>query len=143
MRLLAITAYGRLDAAFGRAGRVDIRASRRGDSGIEDLATDGFGRIVAGGWADGAGRTGFAVTRLSAKRRPDASFGVLRGPSLGGRTGVARALAFDAAGESCSRVCDRSVETVRALYSPATPPPAGHDRTSHSPAMTPSPKISP
>jgi uncharacterized delta-60 repeat protein len=99
MRVLRVTADGRLDRTFGRDGRSDIRASRGGDSGVRDLASDALGRIVVAGYADGAGRTGFAAARLSPSGQLDPQFGVLRGPSLGGRTGFATSVALTASGQ--------------------------------------------
>ena len=99
MRVLRLTADGRLDRSFGVRGRADVRASRRGESGVEGLALTAGGRILAAGWAEGGGRAGFAVARLHPNGKLDRAFGVWRGPSLGGRSGVAFAVALSRVGE--------------------------------------------
>jgi hypothetical protein len=98
MRLVGIAPIGRLDRSFGRHGRTDVKASRRGDSGVWDLIRTPPGHLLAAGFADGAGLFGFAIARLDANGRPDRSFGVWRGPSLGGRSGLASGVSVGADG---------------------------------------------
>jgi uncharacterized delta-60 repeat protein len=89
MRLVGIAANGRLDRSFGTRGRTTVEASQRGDSGISDLVRAPSGHLLAAGFADEAGRFGFAIARFDAAGGLDRSFGVWRGPSLGGRSGLA------------------------------------------------------
>ncbi|MFO1270428.1 MAG: Calx-beta domain-containing protein [Rubrivivax sp.] len=77
MGLLRVNADGSIDTAFGSNGRVRVDFGGAVWDEAADLAVQGDGALVVGGFTQAAGVYRYALARLTAGGQPDSTFGTL------------------------------------------------------------------